>query len=460
MADKLGADTDAVAMKTSTVTDDITTTMATDPPTTVVATESLDLEAPSVATKHNPTIIEDPPVIESQESNPTKVDDPQITTKSTSKPATIEDLPNELLSHILGFLDIPRPSADLHDEPTFELTDAETADLKASSCVSKRWRQAILPLLFKHARFVVGEPQPKMPIRNLNREIQSFMEFVNRNTLLKIITTFVLVVKDMTITGDDNGPKYKLDIFASFWRSLFEAIDPVELLIIAYPTVLGALTSCRVNVGELWNFDCPCHYLRLRRPSPLPSQLAVSNKAIDLSKYRPVSEAHNIVEPDTSIKDPIKNIPEDLLKRESAATTLNDSLESSDGQTANEPASAFSDIKEVLDAGHDSWEAELEPWQTYPQSSTLFKIRPWSSILLNEGSFIKVYSTYEFWNRKAPSVRILGRSALHVLTSLRSYLTWLELQNYLPVLSSRSSVQQSERCHTLAYSQWHLTSVP
>ena len=396
MAEKLVADVVAVKILANDVT--TTSTTSNDQPTIVAATKSLDLETPLVTTKEEPqpTSIEDPPVTTKEAFKPT-TEDPPITAKEASKPTTIEDLPNELLSQIFGFLDIPQPSAILHDEPIFELTDAKIADLKASSRVSKRWRQTTLPLLFKHGRFIVEKAEPKMAIRNLNEEIQPFLKFVNKNMLLKIVTTFVIVVKDRTITGDNDIPEHKLDIFASFWRSLFQTIDPVELLIIAHAEVLGRFTSCHVHTADVWNFDCPCHYLRLRRPSAPPSQPVVSDKGVHPHEYPISSKAHEVVEPVTTTFS-VENVPEDLLKHEPAAATLSASSESSEGPIDTVPESSSSEPQRLCSN-------ELEPSQILnPQSSTLFKIRPWYSLLLNEGSFIKAYSTYEFWLRQAPSV--------------------------------------------------------
>lgn len=42
--------------------------------------------------------------------------------------------------------------------------------------------------------------------------------------------------------------------------------------------------------------------------------------------------------------------------------------------------------------------------QSSTRSSTLFEARPWHTILLNEGSFIKAYKTYEFFQKKPPSI--------------------------------------------------------
>jgi len=42
--------------------------------------------------------------------------------------------------------------------------------------------------------------------------------------------------------------------------------------------------------------------------------------------------------------------------------------------------------------------------RTPAEYSTLFQIRPWSTLLLNEGSFLKAYSTYEFFLKQPPSI--------------------------------------------------------
>lgn len=49
--------------------------------------------------------------------------------------------------------------------------------------------------------------------------------------------------------------------------------------------------------------------------------------------------------------------------------------------------------------------SELPPTRAEPPSSTIFDIRPWASLLLNEGSFVKVYHAMEFWLKRPPSVR-------------------------------------------------------
>ena len=423
---------DAAASKTPIGIDNMTS--SNDQPNIVTATKSLGLETSFISEDETKSINDNPSAVADKETENTTVGGTPLIEHKLSRLATIEDLPNELLSQIFGFLDIPPPSANsaaLLGEPKFDLTDVATTDLKASSQVSKRWREAILPKLFRHARFVIEQPEPKMPVRNLKKEIQPFLEFVNKNTLLKIITTFVLIVMDRSITGDEVVPEHKLDIHASFWRSLFKTIDPVELLIIAHPEVLGGFTSCHVYAADSWNFDCPCHYLRLRRPEVGPAQPAISEKAVPPNEYPTSSNAHEVVEPVTS-NFSVENVPEDLLKHEPTPETIDDSLEAPSGPTDNIPEPSSSESR-----GTELFGVELEPWQIHhPQASTLFEIRPWLSLLLNEGSFIKAYSTYEFWLRRAPSVSFFYSPKAHIVNKLcRFCQIWLAQVINLPAPS-------------------------
>jgi hypothetical protein len=255
-----------------------------------------------------------------------------------SPPATIQTIPNEILVHIFGFLDGPHPSTlALLDEPTFEVTQAGVADLKAVSLVSKQWRQAILPVLFRHARLVVAKSAGVRPA--LKQEIQPFIDFTRRGSLYQVITSLTLVVEDKKVERP-----YRLNNIGTFWEALFDTIDPAELLIVAPVEALGALTSCNIYMEDAWAFDSPCHYLRLQRP-PVHDNSALSQ---------------NIALPGESCK----------------------------GYEAKAPKTR-EDIK-LSSSSHE-----------YP---SLFEIRRWSSLLLNEGSFIKAYSTSEFWLRQPPSV--------------------------------------------------------
>jgi hypothetical protein len=172
-------------------------------------------------------------------------------------PGPINTLPNEILSHILSYLDAPRDlSAGLLDEPRFDLTQSKVSNLKAASCVSKQWRQVVFPMLFKHPQFV--EDQDYQPM--LDGQIKPFLEFARSNSLDTIIESFTLVVKNAKVyTKGKNSP----DPFSSFWMTLFDLLDPPELLIIAPVEALAKLTACHILRGDAWNFDCPCRKFHL-----------------------------------------------------------------------------------------------------------------------------------------------------------------------------------------------------
>jgi hypothetical protein len=296
--------------------------------------------------------------------------------------ATIEYLPNELLSNIFGYLDYPQPSASgLLNEPTFELTYAEVANLKAISLVSKRWRHIILPELFTHSRFIVHDPKA-MPRPVLKDEIQPFLGFVRQNSLEKIVASFVLLVQDEKVANNLEGI-YQVNGFASFWNLLFQCIDPAELLIVAPVEALGALTSCYVYLQDKWSFDCPYQYLRLQQPPIKKSTTTQESKsATNHAAPEQVTDNASKVIPSA---EPVHNSSENLLRR---------------------PLDTISQIVQpVPQFEAPSSKPSLEDWQ-FPraESSALFEIRPWSTLLLNEGSFVKAYSTYEFWSKQPPSV--------------------------------------------------------
>jgi hypothetical protein len=261
----------------------------------------------------------------------------------------VELLPNELLADIFEFLDSPKPSSSesvLHDEPHFNLTKSNNAPLKAASCFSKRWRRGTIPLLFKHAQLVVEEK--KTPWSTLDESIQPFFDFVGEHQLRRIVQSFTLIVHEQKLANIVNEQEISQGFF-SFWGRLFQVIDPQELLVVAPVLALGPLTNCRVYLEDAWNFDCPCHYLRLQIPPEASTRIVKAPKEQQMLPKSPNEDAQ-ASGPAAPLSTLVKEEPEELPK------------------------------------------------------VSLWKIRPWKSLLLNEGSFIRAYATYEFWQRQPPSV--------------------------------------------------------
>lgn len=259
----------------------------------------------------------------------------------------VELLPNELLSQIFEYLDSPKPSSSdsvLHDEPHFDLTKSDNTPLKAAACVSKRWRRGTMPLLFRNVQFVV-EKGNQAQYNTLYQMVQPFLEFITEHQLRRTLQSFTLIVRSKE-SADILDRQETTDGFSPFWRGLFRVIDPQELLIVAPAEALGILTNCRVYMTDAWNFQCPCHYLRLRR-GPKSSNRTAKVPQVAHKSFKSTNEKAGILGPEAP--------PPTLKEKE-------------------------------------------------PKELTIWNVRPWTNLLLNEGSFIRAYATYEFWLRKPPSV--------------------------------------------------------
>lgn len=275
----------------------------------------------------------------------------------TKQGPTIEDLPNELLVNIFSHLDIEPPSyshTTLHDEPTLEVTSSEIQDLKNCSLISKRWRQATLRLLFKHTRYILKYSEDDYrPI--LNDLTGPFRQFIRKESFADIVSSFALVVREKTISNCHDG-RSRLCEFDGFWKRLFNTIDPSTVLIAAPVEALASLTSATINDVDSWVFDVDCHYLRLQRPA---------SKEINLTEIEVLPEESGSTSPDPSIPG-----------------------------TSQNPDSTFDDrLHYVCPLG-----------RVCAKSSEFFQIRPWTSLILNEGSNLKAFKTDLWWELETPSV--------------------------------------------------------
>lgn len=263
-------------------------------------------------------------------------------------PITIGDLPNELLLNILSHFDTEAPSSSdtrLHDQPTLNVTNS-TQDLKNISIVSKRWRSAVLPLLFKSTRYILKySEEDTRPI--LNDLIGPFLQFLYTSFLADIVSSFTLVVKEKNISNCLDG-RPRIYEFDSFWQRLFRTIDPSIILIAAPVEALGSLTSAAIDRGDLWIFETECHYLRLERP---------------VSKEPKTIEKKNVPKPKHPQSNGQPNLPDDPNDTPYIAT-----------------------------------------------SSEIFQIRPWTSLLLNEGSHLEAYKVTDWEELSTPSVSTNTRS--------------------------------------------------
>ena len=233
------------------------------------------------------------------------------------KVIAIESLPPELLDKIFSFLIQPAPSLSrLHDQPVFEITHSKHVNLKSISCVSQRFRQAVLHLLFQHIRVQLrSNDEACWPAR-----YQDFLAFATRTDLRSTAESFTLLIEESERLDHDETAD-RSDSISIHWQHLFRVIDPLRLTIVAAPPVLGLLAAQPVKVDVAGNFHMPYHILSLSRS---------------------VSSRNKQQDPDF----------------------------------ASDP------------------------------TSPLLQIRPWESLVLNEGSFIRAYSIpdYPFVIAEPPSI--------------------------------------------------------
>lgn len=277
---------------------------------------------------------------------------------------SIHDLPPEILSQVFEYLTEPVPSERmLFEEPHKGMLCAAPAasdehsrgnddgwrfsgDLKSISQINKKWRSFVLPILF---RSVVWQP----PVTSLNVfDLQPIplLQFLMKNDLVPYVTTFTLMIYFYEDEIDPAQVPHQLrpSDLEWLWDQLFSVIDPLRFTIIAPPTTLAGLLNRMLFLDDAWSFDIPYHVLSLARPSRETKHGAQSDFDPGLSTLPP----HSPLE--TSSPHARSSYP-------------------SGGAVPAPPC-------------------------------PLFTHRPWTSILLNEGSAIRAYQTYEFFLRQPPSM--------------------------------------------------------
>jgi len=313
----------------------------------------------------------------------------------------IEALPPEILANVFAFLDSPAPSdTRLHDQPNIDMLHRDERDLKNASIVSKKWRAQALPFLFRHAVFhldrwdlLLAESDPASAIALPG------LKFIVKNSLARAVRSLTIFVSDSMsgfyslrtrsasrsesdrITSGSlarhragnihglrmaDGSMSKARTYSednnSLWRAIFDVVDPLRFTLIASPDLLASLLSRMLCVADAWCFDAPFHVLSMSRQDRKRGDIAVitGSEASGSGKDQNAMEVETTAFSQTSTDWPDWPHPND--------------------------SSSTSAIKR----------------KRIP--CDLFTIRPWSSLLLNEGSFLKVYTLVDFFDKRPPSI--------------------------------------------------------
>ncbi|KAI1290597.1 hypothetical protein F5Y03DRAFT_54992 [Xylaria venustula] len=262
-------------------------------------------------------------------------------------------VPPEILLQVFEYVGGPAPSEmRLRDQPSLDLLTTkpvnQRSSLKAVALVSRSWRSLALPCLFRH---VLWQPD----VHSLSAFTLNpipLLRFLTENRLARGVITFTLVIDfhDATAADYQVAPQIRTADLEWLWDQLFSVVDPLRFTILARPTTLAALLSCMLYLNDAWSFDIPYHIFSLARTS---RQTATESDGLSCStSARPQSTSPAAVIVGTSCRLAPPRAPR------SRATV----------------------------------------------ACPLFTVRPWTSLLLNEGSSTKVYRGYEFYLRRPPSI--------------------------------------------------------
>ncbi|KAI1808797.1 hypothetical protein F4811DRAFT_498930 [Daldinia bambusicola] len=267
----------------------------------------------------------------------------------------MDRIPPEILLHVFEFLDNPAPSQlRLRDQPSDDMLDAKSLfsqPLKTSSFVCKAWRSLVLPSLFRHILW-----RPKISsLSAFTLNPIPLLRFLEDNQLGHRVATFTMIVDfvDKDAGAKQITPEIRSVDLEWLWDQLFSVIDPLRFTMIAPPNTLASFLSRMLFLDDAWSFSIPYHILSLARAT-----------RDSRGKSSTHTESH---------------IPDSPLQHHSSAT-----------------------ITQGASAGPSVTSSSAR--YRRPPPCPLFTVRPWTSLLLNEGSSTKVYRTYEFFLRRPPSM--------------------------------------------------------
>ncbi|CVK92461.1 uncharacterized protein FMAN_07357 [Fusarium mangiferae] len=287
----------------------------------------------------------------------------------------MQNLPNELVAHILSFLDSESHlQRRIYLDPaklTRPVSSAPNTPLKNASLVCRLWRISVMKLLFRYVVWPLWRFY-KPVVQDIASQIE-LLDFIRRNNLSSSVDHFTILIDLPLGSGQNRYPdgqfwgilppvsqqpetpmswnllwsvlnqedrdaegsdtRTEEDRAQCFWdnnwlwHTIFDVIDPLRITMISSIDILASLLSRTVDLSSHWAFNSTYYVLSLSRPS----------RSIAESKRVQVLPSH--------IPGSMNRIPCDL-----------------------------------------------------------FHIRDWSSVLINEGSFAPVYSTYEFFHYSAATL--------------------------------------------------------
>ncbi|KAL6904980.1 hypothetical protein GGI43DRAFT_297242 [Trichoderma evansii] len=304
---------------------------------------------------------------------------------------TISQLPSELLLYIFDFLDeppaseqrqyddpahVPKPIAT-DDEPNQHGTNSHDdaarfrGNIKSASLVCHLWRRCLLPLLFRDIvwRFQhIIRPSEREDPLNAVEELE-FLRFLTQAGLTRYVDNLTIIIDyPESEIGEDTRHHANWGILPSHCPSPDNRGYNNGL--VAPESTSDTPSKCQSN-DWLWQTI-------FEKLDPLSINLISSPAILASLLGRPINLSGAWI-----FRQPfhILSLSRPADQRQQKATNIDDS-------TIAAPNHPLSNRGPTPATSHCS----------------LFGIRPWNSMLLNEGSSVKVYTTYEYFHHTPPSL--------------------------------------------------------
>lgn len=195
---------------------------------------------------------------------PIRTSNPYRAGLPTTRSLKLLDLPNELLGHVLTFLDSNRPSENSFVEhPASSWTICQEHPLKNFSTLSHRLRSLTLPLLFRHVRL---DPYHLSP----------FLAFIRQTQLTDSVISIVAHLQ---------GPCNH--IHPAWWCRLLNEIPATCFTIACAPHIFAEIAKINMNMNDIWAFNIQYQYLELHQTLETAHQRISYNSMPSLFVARP-----------------------------------------------------------------------------------------------------------------------------------------------------------------------------
>jgi hypothetical protein len=303
-----------------------------------------------------------------------------------SHPAvTVGTLPPELLRQIFDAVDHGAPSEyRLNEQPEGDMLRNPDTPLKNISLVSEQWRAIVLPMLFRNVVWalescdqLVAQPREDSSSHSDPADEIPILAFLRANDLARHVRSLTIIVCRMV-----------------------DLVDPPE----PRPGATGARNVSRFGLWRQARFRSPLVDAQAHYGAPANSATVYNGDNNWLWRML------------FSIMDPLRlsiiASPQTLARLLSCMVFVGDAdffsteerlhilslSRDSSSPAAPQPSGPKASSQAAPPASHKCCaEREYTP-------TALFTIRPWTHLLLNENSSIRVYKSYHYFDRRPPSI--------------------------------------------------------